>query len=325
MFHFSQNKLVMNRNLRFTGFILVILYLSGCSLKEGRVIPFETGNYLQEIKIDVKLPGVNAPSIARLFRLNDKIVALASDTIFEFQQGKWRAFPLKNQWQAATTDIRGSLWLGSSSGFVNFGTNPEMSLPPIPESDTLNCLLWEDDKILHSGTNHGLWTWNGLWSRLTGTEAKKVRQILKATGNELWLATSDGLFRRNDDKWLNLDDYVMAPGLMHNYYSLSTGITPGSVVFGSELALSQISPEGNHWNFTGEDGLPFGPVTTICPSGRELWLGTPDGAIRKDESWHYYHGKRWLPDDKVNDILVIDPHTVWIATPKGISEIRQRR
>lgn len=47
------------------------------------------------------------------------------------------------------------------------------------------------------------------------------------------------------------------------------------------------------------------------------------GTIKKDSVWHYYNGKRWLPDNKVNDILPIDEHTVWIATPLGISQISQ--
>ena len=54
-----------------------------------------------------------------------------------------------------------------------------------------------------------------------------------------------------------------------------------------------------------------------------LWFGTEKGAIKKDESWHYYFGKRWLPNDKINDILPIDDKTVWIATPEGISQIQQ--
>ena len=66
-----------------------------------------------------------------------------------------------------------------------------------------------------------------------------------------------------------------------------------------------------------------GLLLTIRSDKDVLWFGTAKGAIKKDNSWHYYLGKRWLPDDKVNDILPVDDHTVWIATPKGISQIQQ--
>jgi len=75
--------------------------------------------------------------------------------------------------------------------------------------------------------------------------------------------------------------------------------------------------------WSGADGLPYGPVTTIRSYKNVLWLGTAKGAIKKDKTWHYYLGKRWLLNDKVNDILPIDEHTVWIATPQGISQIQE--
>ncbi len=56
---------------------------------------------------------------------------------------------------------------------------------------------------------------------------------------------------------------------------------------------------------------------------KQSGLALTGGLIKKDSTWHYYNGKRWLPDNKVNDILPLDELTVWIATPKGISQIKQ--
>jgi hypothetical protein len=310
--------------IRNSGFIILmaILLLEGCQKKDG-IIRFEKGKYLQEIKSDVQLPVVNPPSVLRLIRQKDKITAITKDTIFEFHQNRWTTVPLTGGWQAAATDTRGSLWLATSGMLLNVDDHTQIELPQKAKNDSVNCLLWDNGNILHAGTNNGLWTLNGSWKLVPGTEGNKVRQLIKGAGDEMWAATSGGLFHRKDGGWLNLDEYVMAPGLLHNYFSFSAGASPGDVIFGSKLAVSQISANGNHWNFTGEDGLPIGPVTSICRSGSELWLGTPEGAIRKDDTWHYYHGKRWLPDNKINDIMVVDPYTVWIATPKGISEIKK--
>jgi hypothetical protein len=121
-------------------------------------------------------------------------------------------------------------------------------------------------------------------------------------------------------KWINLDDNLMAYGLKRTYFSLEN--RKDDVLFSGLYSVGCIAEDGNHWNLKGADGLPYGPVTTIRNSGMSIWFGTDRGAIKKDKGWHYYNGKRWLPDNRVNDILPIDEHTVWIATPEGISQIQ---
>jgi hypothetical protein len=95
------------------------------------------------------------------------------------------------------------------------------------------------------------------------------------------------------------------------------------VLFSGLFAVGCIAEDGNNWLLTGADGLPYGPATSICISGENMWLGTARGAIKKDQNWHYYNGKRWLPSNKVNDILPVDEHTTWIATPNGINQIQE--
>ena len=74
----------------------------------------------------------------------------------------------------------------------------------------------------------------------------------------------------------------------------------------------------------GADGLPYGPVKSIKSYGETIWLGTDRGVIKeRSEHGTTTMDKRWLPDNKVNDILPLDEHTVWIATPMGISQIKQ--
>ena len=53
--------------------------------------------------------------------------------------------------------------------------------------------------------------------------------------------------------------------------------------------------------------------------------GNPERRHTKDTAWHYYNGRRWLPASEVNDILIVQPGKVWIATPEGISEIRNEQ
>ncbi len=282
---------------------------------------FKTGTYLQEIKKDIVIPGENEPEIIRLLQSGNTNVALSKDKVFRFDGKKWSTENLSFQCSAATTDLKGNIWLAGKGFVFNLTEKKKTELPAEAKNDTLLCLFFENEKTLLAGTTNGLWIWNSQWQKVTKTNNIKVNQIAKGKDNEMWLATSDGLFQRKNSEWINLNEYVMDAGLLRNFFSITSGEKPGDVIFGSTYAISKIAADGDHWNFTGEDGLPFGPVTTLVQTKNALWMGTSNGAIRKDAKWHYFGGKRWLPDNSVNDILPVGENAVWIATSKGISEI----
>lgn len=74
----------------------------------------------------------------------------------------------------------------------------------------------------------------------------------------------------------------------------------------------------------GKSGLPYEDATCLAEGfDRDLWIGTSRGAARKvgPGEFHYFAGRRWLPDDRVNDIAVGDK-VVYIATDGGLGVIR---
>ncbi len=74
----------------------------------------------------------------------------------------------------------------------------------------------------------------------------------------------------------------------------------------------------------GATGLPYEDTTCLAEGfDRDLWIGTTWGAARKlsDNTFHYFAGERWLPNDRVNDIAVGD-NVVYIATDGGLGIIR---
>ncbi len=300
---------------------MILIPVSGNLAAQDNTL--KTGTYLQEIKKEITIPGENEPEIIRLLKSENTIVAIAKDKIFRFDRKNWNTENLNFQCNTSATDTKGNIWLAGLGFVFNLTEKKKIELPVEAKTDTILCLFWENEKTVLAGTDKGLYIWTGNWAKIAETSGIKVNQIAKGKGEEIWLATSDGVFQRKNGKWLNLNDYVMDAGLLRNFFSIANGKNPGDVIFGSTFAISQIASDGNHWNFTGEDGLPFGPVTTILQTENELWMGTANGAIKKDAKWHYYNGKRWLPDNKVNDILQVAENTVWIATNKGISEIKQ--
>ncbi|MBN1346021.1 MAG: hypothetical protein JXQ73_25260 [Phycisphaerae bacterium] len=73
---------------------------------------------------------------------------------------------------------------------------------------------------------------------------------------------------------------------------------------------------------TGKEGLCIEDTTCLVEGfNNDLWIGTPNGAIRMvGDEFHYFAGRRWLPDDKVNDIACGE-RIACIATDKGLGVV----
>ena len=302
--------------------VLTLLYWSIPST--AQVIPgIKCGKYLQEIKTEIELPKQAATPVLKLFSDNKQITAVTSNGVYRKTGGKWSGEPFGSAWRTATIDTKGIIWLASAHSIQQEGVSNQLDLPENSKNDTILSLLWENEKTLEVGTSNGLLTYDGKWTIIPIGLGKRVNSILKDSKEDLWLATNDGLLRRMAGKWVNLDDDLMAYGLKRKYFALESGHTNGDILFGGLFSVGCIAQDGDHWLLRGADGLPFGPITGIKTSKNAMWFGTDRGAIKKDKGWHYYNGKRWLSDNKVNDILPLDELTTWIATPKGISQIQQ--
>ncbi|MBA4106258.1 MAG: hypothetical protein C0485_10910 [Pirellula sp.] len=72
----------------------------------------------------------------------------------------------------------------------------------------------------------------------------------------------------------------------------------------------------------GEQGLCYEDALCLANGfDDDLWIGTSRGAIRMvNGEFHYFAGRRWLPDERVNAIAVSD-RAAYLATPKGLGVI----
>jgi Two component regulator propeller len=287
------------------------------------VTGLKEGKYLQDIKTEVKLPNRAETPVINLFNDHNQSVVVTVNGVFRNLNGTWSGEPFGAGWRTSAIDSRGKIWLATIHSIQKEGDSQQIDLPDYAHNDTITCMSWENDKTLHIGTNHNLLTFTGVWQSHAIAKGKKVTSILTDSTGDLWVATNGGLLRRMNGKWVNLDDDLMAAGLKRSYFALENGFLNGDLLFGGLFAVGCIAKDGNHWLLRGADGLPYGPITTIRSLKNTLWLGTDRGVIKKDKNWHYFNGKRWLADNKVNDILPIDQNTTWIATPKGISQIQQ--
>jgi hypothetical protein len=279
-------------------------------------------SFLQEVKTEIALPSEAGKNVIKLFSANQSVIAVTSNGVFRNRNGNWTGQSNGSDWRTATVDKQGKIWLASANTIQQENKGEKFTLPESSKTDTILCLFWEDEKTLQVGTTGGLLTWNGNWN--THSEIKaKVNAVVSDAQKQLWVATTDGLWRRSAGAWVNMDETMMDPGNGRTYFALQQQKEGAEVLLSTPFSVGCISETGNHWVLRASDGLPYGPVKVIKTADGCLWFGTDKGAIKKDSGWHYYNGRRWLPDNKVNDILPIDSRTVWIATPQGISQIKQ--
>ncbi|HSF56135.1 MAG TPA: hypothetical protein VLA71_20435, partial [Algoriphagus sp.] len=278
--------------------------------------------YLQDVKTEIALPTEAGNNVIKLFSTLQSVVAVTSNGVFRYRNGSWTGQPGDGNWNTATIDKQGKVWLATVNSIQQENSTQKFILPESTKGDSILSLFWEDEKTLHVGTTGGLLIWDGKWN--THPQIKsRVNAVVSDAQKQLWVATNDGLWRRSSGKWVNMDETMMDRGNGRTYFTLHQQKEGAEILLSTPYSVGCISETGNNWVLRASDGLPYGPVKVIKPADGGLWFGTDKGAIKKDSGWHFYNGRRWLPDNKVNDILPIDSYTVWIATPKGISQIKQ--
>ncbi len=290
----------------------------------AQVVPaVQSGKYFQEIKTEIRLPEKASSNVIKLFKIGNSVVTVTNNGVYKYTNGRWSGEPFGSHWRTATLDSNGQIWLAAADIIQRETYSIAIKLPNFAQEDTILCLFCESENKLLAGTTNGLLTFDGSWSTVPFAKGKRVNAIAKDFNGDLWLATTNGLLRQVCRKWINMDDLLMARGLKRQYFALQSNSDQKEILFSGLFTVGCIAENGENWLLRGADGLPFGPVTSIHSTKTTMWFGTGHGAISKEKEWHYYNGKRWLPNNKVNDILPIDEHTVWIATPEGISQIRE--
>lgn len=97
------------------------------------------------------------------------------------------------------------------------------------------------------------------------------------------------------------------------------GTDQGLIVTAGDDYLFSIAPEPG--------GLPYHDVTAIAldESSEAVWVGFSEGAaLRREGTWRYFWGRRWLPGNRVFDIASDGSGGAWIATDGGVAHIEAR-
>lgn len=301
-------------------FLLALLLLGENAKSQVKSSPT---SFLQTIKTDIPLPTQAENHIIALVASGHAIDVITSNGIFRYDQNQWSTTLFGTGVTSSALDVNDQIWIASATG-IESSKGIKIPNPPLSNDDYVRCMLWEDASTLHIGTSKGLYTWTGTWVKEKFLSKAIINDIALDAEGKLWLATLSGLWIKEGDQWVGMDEHLMAVGHEGKYYSLQTVNNRKDIYFSSQWAVGRIADNGDHWVSRGNDGLPFGPVTEIQLDGTNKWMGTDKGVLFFDsDKWHYFAGKRWLPDDKVTALLPLGPNKIWIGTPEGISEIRR--
>jgi hypothetical protein len=78
----------------------------------------------------------------------------------------------------------------------------------------------------------------------------------------------------------------------------------------------------------GKPVLPFRDVTTgIRLADGSLWMGTEGGLCylaKGQDHWRLFHSRRWLPDNRVQDLAVTPQGMMFVQTPAGVGKLYQK-
>lgn len=154
-----------------------------------------------------------------------------------------------------------------------------------------------------------------------------VRQVALGPEGRAAAATAGGLFERiGSGSWTRL-----APGDARGLVWANHDVrgvawdAAGRLVVATPAGIVRRGERGFEF-FTGGEGLPVADFTGVAAArDGTVWLGTRRGLVEwSGGEFRYRQGPRWLPGDRVDDLVVLPSGDVVLATDGGLGWIAAR-
>jgi hypothetical protein len=223
---------------------------------------------------------------------------------------------------SVAANASGDILIGTWNGLYRFDgktiVKEEGPEPPVSEI----CCDVKGDYALGP---YGIWYHtNGKWVKQNYRIARSVRDAISDGIGNLWVATDAGLYKCSDRGTKIFQD--VSELISCNVKAVA--FDPGGRIWTGVLGGVSIR-DSVHLikNLTPDEGIPSVKVNCIAKSPDDvMWVGTDVGVVRyaPGGSHSLRFSKRWLTDNRVNDIAFDSEGNAWIATAHGVSAIKRR-
>jgi streptogramin lyase len=216
-----------------------------------------------------------------------------------------------------------AVWMSTWKAVYRFRDGKlEMMAGPSPPISVL-CPSREGVYAIGPG---GIWLYHSArWEKLIYPLARSVRDAIADDHGGIWMASDAGLFHAAKNK---SDHYYTPANTMSAYVRGVAFDNAGNLWAGGLGGVAILKDDTKIKTLSPEQGIPSIQVTTVRrgPDG-VMWVGTDKGVVRfgKDFSHSLRFSRRWLLDDRVNDIAFDADGNAWIATERGVSAIKRKK
>ena len=256
---------------------------------------------------------------------DDNVWIATKNGVFRKNKGERAWLPmLPKEEQGPSFDVKAdqqSVWISTWNAVFQFRDGNLYKIPGV--KSPLSSLCISSEGVYALGPT-GTWLFSGeKWEQKNFKIARSVRDVISDNNGGLWVGTDVGLYHCTSD---SVRHFVARKDLISAYIR-------GVALDGNELwagGLGGVNKIGNYMK-TGQlltaDGIPSIYVNCIQQSpGGIMWVGTDVGVVRyrRDGSHSLLFSRRWLMDDKVNDIAFDSNGNAWIATANGVSAVKKK-
>jgi hypothetical protein len=265
----------------------------------------------------------NVRSIA--IDLEDNVWIATRDGVFRKNKAEqsWLPILLKEE-QGPSFDVevdQESVWLSTWNAVYLFkdGTLHKMpgATPPI------STLCVSQEGVYALGPK-GTWLYSGDKCELKQFQtARSIRDAISDKNGGIWIGTDVGLYHctpKSTSHFVNKNDLISAyiSGIALDSDKIWAGGLGGVTMIENDKKIDMLLPV---------DGIPSINVNCVerSPNG-VMWVGTDVGVVRyrNPDTHSLLFSRRWLMDDKVNDIAFDSRGNAWVATANGVSAVKKK-
>lgn len=209
---------------------------------------------------------------------------------------------------ALARDARNDIWIGTEdNGIWHFNTNKQewkqfTIKDGLGDNNAYSLVVDKLGRVWAGHLNHGVSVWNGVaWKNFDALQGPLGERVFALAVNpfdgDVWAATNAGLSRYSVDKdsWMH---FTRASGLPSHKISTLTFDSVGNLYVGTQcngLAIARAQSDYREWTRAqAPDEMPDSPIGN------------------------------GLPSNFINDVLVSDDDTIYVATDRGLARSKDK-